>query len=49
MVESAAWKETLEKRGWLDLYQPAEELQAFLEEDAGAGRRACSSDIGLVK
>ena len=33
MVESPAWKDTLKKRGWLDLYQPAEQFAAFLQED----------------
>ena len=38
MVESPAWKDTLTKRGWLDLYQPADEFAAFLAGGPGEGR-----------
>lgn len=33
MVESPAWKDTLQKRGWLDLYLPPEKFTAFVAED----------------
>jgi putative tricarboxylic transport membrane protein len=48
MVESPAWKRTLQQRGWLDLYQPAERFVAFLEEDR-AKVEGVLKDIGLVK
>ena len=32
MVKSAAWKEALATRGWLDLYQSADEFGPFLKE-----------------
>src|SRR6476661_6635129 len=33
MVASPAWKATLEKQGWIDLYQPSDEFAAFLKEN----------------
>lgn len=48
MVESPAWQDTLRKRGWLDLYQPAEAFAAFLAEDQ-AKIAATLKDVGLVK
>jgi putative tricarboxylic transport membrane protein len=48
MVESTAWKETLHNRGWLDLYQPADEFAAFLAEDQ-ATVEGILKDIGLVE
>ena len=48
MVESPAWKDTLKKRGWLDLYQPADEFAAFLAEDR-AKVETTLKDIGLVQ
>jgi putative tricarboxylic transport membrane protein len=47
MVQSPAWKETLQKRGWLDMYQPADEFAAFLKED-GAKVAGVLKDIGLT-
>jgi putative tricarboxylic transport membrane protein len=48
MVKSAAWQETLEERGWIDMYQPADEFAAFLEED-GAKVEGTLKSIGLVQ
>jgi putative tricarboxylic transport membrane protein len=48
MVESPAWKETLQKRGWLDMYQPADEFASFLKEDQEK-ISATLKDIGLVQ
>ena len=48
MVESPAWQDTLKKRGWLDMYQPADEFAAFLEEDQ-AKVESTLKDIGLVQ
>ncbi len=48
MVKSPAWQETLRKRGWLDMYQPADEFAAFLKEDR-AKVETTLRDIGLVK
>jgi len=48
MVTSSAWKATLEKQGWIDLYQPSGEFTAFLKEDQ-AKVAATLKDIGLVQ
>ena len=48
MVKSAAWQETLEERGWIDMYQPAEEFAAFLEEDQAKVEGTLKA-IGLVQ
>ena len=48
MVESPAWRETRETRGWLDLYLPPEEFAAFLEEDRAQVEQTLK-DIGLVQ
>ena len=48
MVKSPSWQDTLKKRGWLDLYQPAEAFAAFLEEDQ-ATVETTLKDIGLVQ
>ena len=47
MVESTAWQDTLKQRGWLNLYQPADEFAAFLAEDQ-AKVESTLKDIGLV-
>ncbi|HYO30410.1 MAG TPA: tripartite tricarboxylate transporter substrate-binding protein, partial [Thermomicrobiales bacterium] len=47
MVQSPAWKDTLQKRGWLDLYLPAEPFAAFLQEDR-AKVATTLKDVGLV-
>ena len=55
MVEEPAWKDTLQKRGWIDLYQPADQFTTFLAEDRtkvethAQGRRpGPSSTAGIV-
>ena len=48
MVESPAWQDTLKQRGWLNMYQPAEEFAAFLTEDQ-AKIEATLKSIGLVQ
>jgi putative tricarboxylic transport membrane protein len=48
MVESPAWKETVAKRQWTDLYQPAAEFSAFIKDDR-AKMEAILTDLGLVK
>lgn len=48
MVESPAWKATLEKRGWTDMYLPADAFAAFLKEDQ-AKVVATLESIGLVR
>ena len=48
MVESPGWKETLQKRGWLDMYQPADQFAAFLKEDR-TKVEGTLKDIGLVQ
>ncbi|WGF88957.1 Bug family tripartite tricarboxylate transporter substrate binding protein [Marinivivus vitaminiproducens] len=48
MVESPAWQSTLEKQGWIDMYQPADAFATFLEEDE-AQTETVLRDIGLVE
>jgi putative tricarboxylic transport membrane protein len=48
MVQSPQWRDVLEKRGWLDMYQPAEAFAAFLAEDQ-AKVTSTLKDIGLAK
>jgi putative tricarboxylic transport membrane protein len=48
MVESPAWQDTLKQRGWLNLYQPADEFAAFLADDQ-AKVEATLKAIGLVQ
>ena len=48
MVESPAWKETVAKRQWTDLYQPAAEFSAFINDDR-AKMEAILAELGLVK
>lgn len=48
MVKSPAWRQALEKRGWLDLYQPADQFGPFLAEQQSQVKAALEK-IGLVK
>jgi putative tricarboxylic transport membrane protein len=48
MVASPAWKETVAKRQWTDLYQPAAEFKAFIRDDR-AKMEGILTDLGLVK
>jgi putative tricarboxylic transport membrane protein len=48
MVASSAWKETVAKRQWTDLYQPAPEFAAFIKDDR-AKMEGILTDLGLVK
>ena len=48
MVQSAAWKDALATRGWLDLYQPAEEFGPFLKEQQEQIGTALKA-VGLTK
>lgn len=48
MVESPQWQETLKTRGWLNMYQPADEFAAFLTEDR-AQIEATLRSVGLVE
>ncbi|HYF89530.1 Bug family tripartite tricarboxylate transporter substrate binding protein [Azospirillum sp.] len=48
MVASPAWKETMAKRKWTDLYQPAGEFAAFIKEDR-AKMEGVLTDLGLAK
>jgi putative tricarboxylic transport membrane protein len=48
MVASPAWKETVAKRQWTDLYQPAAEFTAFIKDDR-AKKEGLLTDLGLVK
>ena len=46
--KSDEWQAILKERGWVDMYQPAEEFAAFLEEEQ-ARIEAILKDLGLVK
>ena len=48
MVESPAWQDTMKQRGWLNLYQPADEFAAFLAEDQAKVETTLKA-IGLVQ
>ncbi|OYD83608.1 C4-dicarboxylate ABC transporter substrate-binding protein (plasmid) [Azospirillum brasilense] len=48
MVASPAWKETVAKRQWTDLYQPADQFAAFIKEDR-AKMEGILTDLGLAK
>jgi putative tricarboxylic transport membrane protein len=48
MVESEAWQNTLEERGWLGLYMPPEEFAQFLQQDREQVETVLK-DIGLVQ
>lgn len=48
MVKTAAWQEALQKRGWLDLYQPADEFGTFLKQQQEQVK-ATLQEIGLVE
>ena len=48
MVEGPAWQETLKQRGWIDLYQPADQFAAFLAEDQAKVETTLKA-IGLVQ
>jgi putative tricarboxylic transport membrane protein len=48
MVETPSWKETLKNRGWLDMYQPADQFAAFLKDDR-AKVEGTLKDVGLVQ
>jgi putative tricarboxylic transport membrane protein len=48
MVEGPAWQATLKERGWLNMYQPAEEFAAFLADDQAKVGETLKA-IGLVQ
>ena len=48
VVQSPAWKNMLATRGWIDLYQPADQFAAFLKEDQ-ARTTAVLKELGLFK
>lgn len=48
MVATPAWKNTLDKYGWLDAYQSSEGFAAFLKEQQ-AMMKAALGDLGLLK
>jgi putative tricarboxylic transport membrane protein len=48
MVETPQWQNTLQTRGWIDMYQPHEEFTAFLKEDEATVADTLKS-IGLVQ
>ena len=48
VAASDEWKETLRQRGWLDLYQPAGEFDAYLKAEQVRVKETLE-DIGLVK
>jgi putative tricarboxylic transport membrane protein len=48
MATSQAWKNVVAQRQWTDLYQPAAEFAAFLEEDR-VTMQTILTDLGLAK
>lgn len=48
MVETPQWQNTLQTRGWIDMYQPSQEFAAFLKEDEATVTDTLKS-IGLVQ
>ena len=48
MVKSPAWQETLKSRGWIDLYQPADQFAEFLKQDQ-VRVQGILREVGLVK
>lgn len=48
MVASPAWKASLKKYGWLDVYKPAEGFSAFIKEQQAMMKTALG-DLGLLK
>jgi len=48
MVQSKEWKDALATREWIDMYQPAEEFDAFMKEDR-AKISGILKEIGLVE
>jgi putative tricarboxylic transport membrane protein len=45
--KSEAWQGTLKERGWIDLYQPEAEFDAFLKQDR-TQVKGILKEIGLV-
>lgn len=48
MVKSPAWQDAVQKRGWLDIYQPAEEFAPFLEQQHEQIKTSLGA-VGLLK
>ena len=48
MVKSEGWQALLKERGWVDMYQPAEEFAAFLGPERGR-IESILKDVGLVQ
>lgn len=48
LAKSEAWKQELQKRAWLDMYQPQAEFAAFLDEEQAKVATTLRS-IGLVE
>ena len=48
MAKSAQWKAIMERRGWIDAYQPAAAFEAFLKDEQ-ARVEATLRSIGLVR
>jgi putative tricarboxylic transport membrane protein len=48
MAQGPAWQATLKERGWLDMYQPADQFAAFLAEDQSKVESTLKA-IGLVQ
>ena len=48
MVKSDGWQALLKERGWVDMYQPADEFAAFLDPER-ARIEGILKDVGLVQ
>ena len=48
MVQSAEWQALLKERGWVDMYLPADEFAAFVEEEQ-TRIEGILKDTGLIQ
>jgi len=48
VTASPRWKEISQQRGWIDLYQPADQFTAFLKDEKGRVETTLT-ELGLVK
>jgi putative tricarboxylic transport membrane protein len=47
-VKSADWQQIMKERGWVDMYQPADEFAAFLKGEQGR-IEGILAELGLVQ
>jgi putative tricarboxylic transport membrane protein len=47
LVKSPRWQQIMKDRGWLDLYQPEAEYQAFIREETRQATEILT-ELGMV-